>query len=153
MKPPPVLLAFLSTVSALAATPGWLTSYDKAQEFAAKSGRPILLNFTGSDWCSWCMRMKSETLSKPEFIRFASSNLILVELDFPQTVPQPAAVKTANDATRKKFNVSGFPTFLLVNPKGEVLGRQVGYLKGGVGAFTNELQGWIAKSKTADAAQ
>ena len=132
----------------LAGTPGWLLSLEKAQEFAKKSGRPILINFTGSDWCGWCMKMKTETLSKPEFVRFASSNLILVELDFPRKAPQSEEVKAANEATKTRYGVRGFPCYVLVDPAGKELGRQSGYLQGGVPAFTQKLQGWMASGKS-----
>ncbi|HRI14078.1 MAG TPA: thioredoxin family protein [Verrucomicrobiota bacterium] len=142
-----LLVLVVSTVTAFGATPGWLTSYDQALTFAAKSGRPILLNFTGSDWCGWCKKFKAETLGQPDFVKFASSNLILVELDFPQNVPQSAALKASNEASKQKFNVTGFPTLILVSAKGEELGRQVGYEKGGVAAFTKRLNEWMGKPK------
>jgi len=148
MKRLTLLLALLTT-TCLAGTPGWLTSYDKAREFAQKSGRPILVNFTGSDWCGWCIKMKTETLSKPEFIKFASSNLILVELDFPSKVPQTPELKAANEAIKQTLKVNGFPTYVLVNSQGQEIGRQVGYLQGGVPAFTAQLNQWIAAAKPA----
>ncbi|MEN9678218.1 MAG: hypothetical protein RIS76_4114 [Verrucomicrobiota bacterium] len=141
-----LLLAVL-TPTCLAATPGWLTSYDQALAFSAKTGRPILVNFTGSDWCGWCIKMKSETLSKPDFIKFASTNLILVELDFPNKIPQSPALKSANEKVKQTLKVNGFPTFVLVDSKGQEAGRQVGYLKGGVPAFTEQLTEWIATAK------
>lgn len=136
----------------LGGTPGWLLSYDKAQEFAKKTGRPVLINFTGSDWCGWCIKMKKDVLSKPEFIQYASSNLILLELDFPQKTPQTAEVKAANEALKQRFKITGFPTFILVDPNGKVLGRQVGYLHGGVSAFTDEITGWKGVATPAAAA-
>lgn len=155
MKRLPTLLSLwiLSSLAAWGASPGWLASYDKALEFSKKSGRPVLINFTGSDWCGWCKKMKAETLAKPEFIQFASSNLILVELDFPQGIPQTQEIKAANAAVKNNFKVGGFPTFVLVDSKGAELGRQRGYLAGGVPAFTAQLKNWIATSRAEAAAK
>ncbi len=147
--PPLVFLWILSSLAAWAASPGWLVSYDKALEFSKKSGRPVLINFTGSDWCGWCKKMKAETLGKPEFIQFASSNLILVELDFPHSLPQTPEIKAANEAVKKNFKVGGFPTLVLVDSKGEELGRQRGYLAGGVLAFTAQIKNWIGAARAA----
>ena len=148
-------LASLLSLAALAAdkpategaVPGqWTMDFDAARKVAAEKKLPLLINFTGSDWCGWCKKMQAETLSKKEFIAFASSNLILVEVDFPNA-PQPPAVHQANDALKDKFKVRGFPGFVLVNAKGEELGRQSGYLEGGVPAFVGKLTKWLAKAK------
>lgn len=132
-----------------AATPGWLVSYEQATKFALKSKRPILINFTGSDWCGWCKRMKAETLGTKEFVHFASSNLLLVELDFPNNIPQSDEMIRANAAVKSQFKVTGFPTFVLVSADGQELGRQVGYLKGGPPAMIEKLKSWIDTAKPA----
>lgn len=131
--------------SLLAASPGWLASLEQAQKFAEKSKRPILINFTGSDWCGWCKRMQRETLATREFIQFASSNLLLVELDFPNNIPQSAELKRANAAVNDQFRVDGFPTYVLVGADGKELGRQVGYLKGGAPAMTAKIEKWMGR--------
>ena len=144
MKRLPLYLVLLLGTAALAvATPGWLSSYDQALKFAKKSKRPILLNFTGSDWCIWCKRMGKESLGTKEFIRFASTNLLLVEVDFPESSPQSQEVKEANASLQAQFGVTGFPTFILVSPEGKELGRHVDYLKGGTPAFASLLQIWM----------
>ncbi|MFO1461593.1 MAG: thioredoxin family protein [Verrucomicrobiota bacterium] len=137
------LVLLMGAAAVAVATPGWLSSYDQALKFAKKTKHPILLNFTGSDWCVWCKRMGKESLGTKEFIRFASTNLLLVEVDFPETTPQPQEVKQANASLQAQFGVSGFPTFILVSPEGKELGRHVGYLKGGAPAFTSLIQTWM----------
>jgi len=133
----------------LAAAPGWLASYAQAQKFAAKTKRPILINFTGSDWCGWCKRMQRETLGTREFLHFASSNLLLVELDFPNNIPQPAELRKASAAVKDQFRVDGFPTYVLVDADGRELGRQVGYLKGGPAAMTAMIEKWMGRARKA----
>lgn len=148
-----LIAAFLLTGSLviLAATPGWHDNFARAQGFAKKTHRPMLLNFTGSDWCVWCKRMKAETLDQKPFIVYASTNLLLVEVDFPNDHPLPKERQDANDALKAQYDVKGFPTFILVDADGKELGRHVGYLKGGVPAFTKELDTWRATAAPAPA--
>ena len=136
----------ITTLTVLAAPPGWHSDFARAQGFARKTHKPMLLNFTGSDWCSWCKRMKLETLNQKEFISYASTNLLLVELDFPNSIPQSQAERTANEALKLRYKVEGFPTFVFVDAEGVEWGRHTGYLKGGVPAFTKQLDDWRTKS-------
>lgn len=140
---------WFATLTLLAAPPGWHSDYARALGFARKTHKPMLLNFTGSDWWSWCKRMKLETLNQKEFISYASTNLLLVELDFPNSIPQSQAERTANEALKSRYKVEGFPTFVFVDAEGVELGRHTGYLKGGVPAFTKQLDEWRTKSAEA----
>jgi len=119
---------------------GWTTNYAKAVEQAKTDDKAILLNFTGSDWCEWCAKMKVEALDTPMFRDYAAQNLVLVTLDFPNHAPQSAAVKAQNQKLSQKFGVTGYPTFVILNKNGKVLGTQVGYLAGGAPAFLAELR-------------
>ncbi len=118
---------------------GWLTDYAKALQQAKAENKPILLDFTGSDWCGWCIRMKKEALDTPQFKQYAAKNLILVEVDFPQEKPQTSAVKKQNAELQSRFSASGYPTFILLSKDEKKLGEQVGYLEGGANAFIKEL--------------
>jgi len=113
----------------------WLTDYSKAVQQAKSENKPILLDFTGSDWCGWCIKMKEETLDKPAFRHYAEKNLVLVEVDFPHDKVQTDAVKTQNGQLGGQFKITGYPSFVLLDKDGKELGRQVGYLKGGPSAF------------------
>ena len=62
----------------------WLTDYALAREQAAAGNKTILMNFTGSDWCGWCIRLRGEVFELPEFLEYAEKNLVLLELDFPR---------------------------------------------------------------------
>jgi thioredoxin-related protein len=132
------LLSFAFPV--FAGDEGWTTNYAKAVEDAKTDDKAILLNFTGSDWCEWCMKMKTETLDTPMFRDYASQNLVLVTLDFPNHVPQSATVKAQNQKLSQKYGVTGFPTFVVLNKNGKVLWSQVGYLAGGAPAFLAQLK-------------
>lgn len=139
---PSLLLALLTgTLSALAAS-GWQTDFAAAQTSAKKDSKAILLDFTGSDWCGWCIKMKKDSLDQKAFQEFADKKLVLVEVDFPNAKKQTEAVKKQNDDLQKKYNVEGYPTFVLVDGDGKELGRHVGYLKGGPSAFVEKIEGW-----------
>ena len=129
----------LISFAAFAQEANWMTDYDKAVEQAKTQNKVILLDFTGSDWCGWCMKMKQETLDTPAFKSYARKNLVLVEVDFPHNKPQTDAVKKQNGQLGQKFKVNGYPCFVLLDKDGNELGRQGGYLKGGPSAFIAKL--------------
>jgi protein disulfide-isomerase len=95
----------------------------------------VLLDFTGSDWCGWCIKLQKDTFSKPEFKKFAEQSLVLVELDFPRGKTQSDELKRQNEELAEKFGVQGFPTLVLLDPQGKEAARNVGYLQGGPEAF------------------
>lgn len=155
MKTKHTLAAFvalmIAALPALAA-PKWYTDLDEAKAVAAKENKPLLVDFTGSDWCSYCIKLHAEVFDKPEFEAFAK-NYVLVELDFPNKKPQPPEEKAKNKATQAKFGVSGFPTVLLLDAKtGEAYGRQSGYGPGSgpkayiekLSTFKNTAEGRLA---------
>ncbi len=117
----------------------WLTDYAKAKAQAAAEHKPMLLDFTGSDWCVWCIKFDKEVLSTPEFEKYAAANLVLVRLDFPESKPQPAEEKKQNEALSDKFGVQGFPTLLLLSAAEKTLFVQSGYAPGGPKAFLAKL--------------
>lgn len=120
----------------------WGTDLPGALNQARSDNKMVLLDFTGSDWCPWCIKFDHDVLSTDEFASYAKSKLVLVQLDFPRTKPQSDDLKQANAALAKRFNVDGYPTYVLLNPAGTELGRQVGYREGGPSAFIAELDGF-----------
>jgi thioredoxin-related protein len=110
----------------LAAEPVWLTDLDEAKKVATKENKKLLVDFTGSDWCGYCIKLHKEVFDTPEFEKFAK-DFVLVELDFPKRKEQPAAEKTKNQAAQKKYSVNGFPTVLILTVGGKVLNRAEGY--------------------------
>jgi thiol-disulfide isomerase/thioredoxin len=121
------------------------TDLPTALNQARSENKMVLLDFTGSDWCSWCIKFDHDVLSTDKFAGYAKSKLVLVKLDFPSHKKQDAALKQANQEIKQRFGVNGFPTFVLLNSAGRELGRQVGYLKGGPDAFITELDGFSRK--------
>ena len=128
-----VAIAAVNTIlfCPLEASEGWTTDYKAALATAGKDKKLVLLDFTGSDWCGWCIKLDKETFAKPEFKKFAGEKLVLVTLDFPRNKQLDAATKKQNEELSEKFKVEGFPTLVLVNAEGKEVARNVGYLAGG----------------------
>ncbi len=142
------MLSCLGAASAFAQEAGWTDDYAKAVERAKAENKPILLDFTGSDWCGWCMKMKQETLGTPQFNAYAQQNLVLVTVDFPRRTQQAAALKQQNEQLGAKYQADGFPTFVLIDKTGRELGRQSGYLAGGPSAFIAKLSKFYTPAPT-----
>jgi thioredoxin-related protein len=117
----------------------WLTDYEQAKEQAKGSHKLLLLDFTGSDWCGWCIRLRREVFSKPEFQDYAKKNLVLVEVDFPRAKEQTRDVRMQNQTLAQQYNIEGFPTIIVLNGEGKQVGV-LGYMEGGPTAFISELE-------------
>ena len=117
----------------------WFEDLPKAQTQAKAEGKSVLIHFSGSDWCGWCMKLRKEVFFKPEFEAYARSNLVLVGIDFPKRKPQPAAVQKANQKLAEQFQVQGYPTLILLDSQGAQLGR-VSYGQGGVRTFLADVE-------------
>jgi len=137
----------LVLVARVLAAEAWGTDIAAAKALAKKQAQPILLDFTGSDWCGWCVKMKKESLDQKAFTDFAAKYVVLVEVDFPNKKALPEATKKQNNDLKKQYKVNGFPTFVLIDADGKELGRQVGYLKGGPDAFIAKIGEWKKASK------
>src|ERR1700761_4671025 len=102
----------------------WLGNFDVAKTQAAKEHKMILINFSGSDWCGPCIRLRKEILESATFENYAADHLVLVRADFPrQKKNQPAKDQVKrNEALADKYNADGkFPYTLLVDENGKIL--------------------------------
>jgi thioredoxin-related protein len=133
------LFALGMAAGAFAAKPNWLTNLPEAADQASRENKLLLLDFTGSDWCGWCKKLDGEIFSKPEFIDYASNNLVLVQVDFPMHKSQADDLKEANRALKKKYDVSGYPTVLVIKPDGSIVWEQRGYEPGGASAMIDAV--------------
>jgi len=118
---------------------GWLTDFEKAKQGSAARNVPILVDFSGSDWCGWCIKLDREVFSQPEFKAYAKDHLVLFLADFPRTKAQSAAVKAQNEKLSQHYGVQGFPTVLLLNADGSVI-EKTGYQRGGASAYVEHIQ-------------
>ena len=108
----------------------WHERFDEALAESAATGKPILVDFTGTDWCVWCIRLKEEVFETEEFLAWAEDNVVLLELDYPRRTKQTPEIKAQNKELSDRFEVESFPTVLFVSPSGQEIGR-TGYVKGG----------------------
>lgn len=116
----------------------WSTDLPKAVAKAKAEGKLVLVDFTGSDWCGWCIKLKSEVFDTPAFKDYATKNLVLVEVDFPRKKDLPAALKATNQALAEKYGIRGFPTLIILDGNGQRVG-QLGYMPGGPAPMIAEL--------------
>lgn len=98
----------------------WLTKMEKAQEQATETGLPILVLFTGTTWCSYCIKLEKEVFSKPEFKTFADQNLVLLILDYGPG-GEPSSKK--DEKLAKDYGVTGYPTYFLIDATGKQLAK------------------------------
>ena len=129
----------------------WETNVTKAMEVSNETKKPMLLFFTGSDWCGWCIRLQKEVLKTPEFAAWAKDNVVLVELDFPRRAPQTPEIKKQNEELQQAFGIQGFPTIILANAttkEGKVNFSGIGstgYVAGGPAAWLAVADGFLKK--------
>ncbi|MFT5241419.1 MAG: thioredoxin-related protein [Candidatus Promineifilaceae bacterium] len=129
--------------SASAGGEGWLTDFDAAKKLAAEKNVPILADFSGSDWCGWCIKLDKEVFQKDNFKTYAKDNVVLFLADFPNKGKQTDAVKKQNKGLAETYKVQGFPTVLLLGADGKVLGR-TGYKPGGPDAYITHVKSLLA---------
>ena len=126
----------------------WHTDLNAAIKIAQKEKKPIMLFFTGSDWCGWCMRLQKEVFYTDEFKKWAKENVVLVDVDFPRNNQQTQATKDQNNLLQKQFSVRGYPTVWFVKPEKTKEGKynlpqygSPGYLAGGPENWINTAKG------------
>lgn len=131
----------------------WYTDVREAITVSNNVHKPLLMFFTGSDWCGWCIRLQNEVLKTPEFKKWAVDNVVLVELDYPRRTAQSPELKNQNSELQQAFGIQGFPTIYFtsaeskdgkVNFKG--LG-QTGYVAGGPTAWLTVANGIVNPPK------
>jgi len=122
-----------------AAKSGWLTNFAQAQEEAKTRQKLLLMDFTGSDWCGWCIMLDKEVFSKPEFQEYAKKNLVLLELDFPRRKTLSPELQAQNERLLAQYRIQGFPTIVVLDTNGKPVGA-LGYTQGGPSAFIAELE-------------
>jgi len=145
------LLLFVGSFAAEAQELVWETNVTKAMAISTETKKPLLLFFTGSDWCGWCIRLQKEVLKTPEFAAWAKENVVLVELDYPRKAPQTEEIKKQNNELQMAFGIQGFPTIILANAttkEGKVNFEGIGstgYVAGGPSAWLAVANGFLKK--------
>lgn len=101
----------------------WHTVFADAAAESRTSGKPILADFQGSDWCPACKVLHKKILGTPEFAAWAAKKVVLLDVDLPNDAPQPKAVRAVNEQLVQRLQVSEFPTLLLLDADGKKLAQ------------------------------
>ena len=128
----------------------WHTDLEKAIQISTKEKKPLMLFFTGSDWCGWCIRLQKEVFYKAEFIEWANNNVVLVDVDFPKDKSkQSLELQQQNNTLQQQFSVQGYPTIHFVRPD-KIDGKtsyarlgNTGYRAGGPSVWIAEANSYI----------
>lgn len=102
----------------------WQTDFEAAKKIAKEKDRLILLNFSGSDWCGPCIRLRKEIFDGNAFSQMADSVLVLVNADFPRNKRNQLSKEQQkhNEALADQYNPQGrFPFTLLLTAEGKVV--------------------------------
>ena len=135
----------LAAAPAFAGGEGWTHDYEAAKAQAAEEKKDMLLDFTGSDWCGWCIKLVNEVFSKDAFKAYADENLVLVELDFPRDKSKVSdETRAQNNKLKDEFGIRGYPTIYLTDAQGRPYAR-TGYQRGGPEAYIKHLEELKAK--------
>lgn len=141
------IVAALSVSAGAMAADGWMTDFEKAKAVAKEKNVPILIDFSGSDWCGWCIKLDKEVFQKEAFKDYAKDNLVLVLADFPSDKSkQSDELQAQNDKLAKEFGVKGFPTVYLLSADGKPLAK-TGYQAGGPEAYVTHVKKLVAEAK------
>lgn len=110
-----------------AAVGKWTMDYDAAVKVAGEKKLPMILNFTGSDWCGWCKLMDKNVFAEDGWKKYAAESVVLVTLDFPKDksiVPEKYVER--NKELQGEFGVRGFPTYVVLDSDGKTKLGQLG---------------------------
>jgi thioredoxin-related protein len=136
-------LLFIATCFAAMSFTIWQPNFETAKQTAAAKHQLILLNFSGSDWCGPCMRMRKEIFEDNQFSKMADTTLLLVNADFPRKKKNKLdnLVKKQNEALADKYNPAGkFPFTVLIDANGKVIKYWDGLPNENAAAFTQEVK-------------
>jgi thioredoxin-related protein len=134
--------------TSLAGGEGWTSDFEAAKKQAAESKKDLLIDFTGSDWCGWCIKLNDEVFKHDAFKEGVKDSFVLVELDFPKDKSKVSdEVRAQNEKLSAKYGVEGFPTILLTDSEGRPYAA-TGYQPGGPEKYVEHLNE-LRKKKTA----
>ena len=122
------LMPAVVLMSAAVHAADWGTNYEAALSQARAEGKVVLANFTGSDWCGYCMQLRKNVLDEMNFAAWAGEHFVLLEVDVPNN-PQFSREQLAqNQMLCTKYAIDGFPTLLVLDSVGRPLGGLFGYV-------------------------
>ncbi len=137
-------IAFIGLAVSASAGDGWMTDFEAAKVKAKAENKPMLLSFTGSDWCPPCMALKKNVFQKDVFKDYAAADLVLVEFDFPRRTKLSAELMAQNEQASVQYGIEYFPTILVLSADGELI-EKAGYRRGGAEAYVDYIKGILAE--------
>jgi len=141
------MLALYTSGHVFAGGEGWLTDIDAAKKSASDSKKDLLIDFTGSDWCGWCIKLNDEVFKHDAFKAGVKDSFVLVEIDFPREKGKlPEDARKRNTELGEKYAVQGYPTILLCDAEGKPY-AVTGYEEGGPEKYVGHLNE-LRKNKT-----
>jgi thioredoxin-related protein len=146
-----ILVSCCFSLGLAAADAKWHTDLPEAQALARKEKKLVFMDFTGSDWCGWCMKLKQEVFSTPEFNNYARTNLVLVEVDLPRFKPMSPEVLAKNAKLQEQYRAEGFPTIVVLDAAGHEVWRLGGYAEAKPAQWIMTLEALRAKAGLATA--
>ncbi len=141
---PSVTIALAASIPASAAVT-WLTSPEEALAQAEKQQKSVMIDFTGSDWCGFCIRLEKTVFASPEFEKVLGDKYVFLMLDYPRSKKLSEKQKKVNDDWKKKMAITGFPTIVLMDSKGLPYAKHAGAILQ-VDGFLKAVDRW-EKSK------
>lgn len=119
----------------------WVSTWPEAVKASKATGKPIMMMFTGSDWCHWCQKLEHEVFQRPSFQQW-SDKVIKIRVDFPSTHELAKDTKSQNEVLKNWYAdfVNSYPTCLFVEPNGRVIGT-TGYVAGGPDFWIDRAEG------------
>jgi protein disulfide-isomerase len=140
-------ILFIQNLHSQQTTLNWHTDLNKAVNISISENKPMMLFFTGSDWCGWCIRLKKEVFNYPEFEAWTKDNVVLVELDFPRRKTIDPKILNQNRELARIFGVSGYPTVWFVNPQ-KLDTNKLNFIKlGKLGYLAGGTNKWISTAE------
>lgn len=140
--------------AAFAGGEGWTNNFDEASKTAAGEKKDLLIDFTGSDWCGWCIKLKEEVFQHDAFKDGVKDKFVLVEIDFPRDKEKAGIteeIAEQNNKLQEKYGIQGFPTIMLTDASGKPF-AQTGYQPGGPEKYVDHLDTLRAKKAARDEA-
>lgn len=145
-------VALVCISSTYAGGEGWISDFEAAKKQAAEEDKNLLIDFTGSDWCGWCIQLKKEVFDLDEFNEGVADKFVLVEIDFPQDDAHLSEeTKAQNEILKEEYAIAGYPTIMLTDATGRPF-AQTGYQEGGPDAYLEHLDELLGEKETRDVA-
>ena len=140
----PIVVA--ACVAPCFAAEGWIADMDAAKKQAAEQKKDLMIEFTGSDWCGFCIKMEQNAFGVPSFGDFLNKNFVLFKADFPSRKQIPEDIRKQNSQLSKKYAIPGYPTVVIISPDGKELTR-TGFIRGDVNDYLKHYQDILNKIK------